>query len=286
MKQLTDILIVGVIYNTYQETIRYLESTLPFREQGVKVILVDNSDQEIPGYFKTILDKNPEVIYLHTLSNIGYFHGAALGLDHFVQENGGWPSWTLVTNVDILFPDPQMIEKIRANETIPELGVIAPKILSARWGTDYNPGLIKKYSLTRLRFYQAIYSLTLLNNLYIGLSYLKKLVQGYWKRTHSGRLDSVTSFPVEIFGPHGSCILFNRNYFSRGGTLNHISFLYGEEIFVAETAKKLALKVMYDPRIRIDDFEHASTGMFLSRRMTALCRQSIKDLIKNYYQPI
>ena len=286
MKQLTDILIVGVIYNTFPETIQYLESTLPFREQDVRVILVDNSDQAITGYLKTILEKNPEVIYLRSPSNIGYFHGATLGLDHFVQEYGGWPSWTLVTNVDILFPDSQMVEKIRANEEIPNLGVIAPKILSARWGTDYNPELIKRYSLPRLRFYQAIYSLTLFNNLYIGLSYLKKLVQGFWKRTHSEKLDSIALPPVEIYAPHGSCILFHRNYFARGGRLNHISFLFGEEIFVAETTKKLELKVMYVPRIWIDVFEHASTGMLQSRKMTALCRQPIKDMIKNYYQTI
>jgi hypothetical protein len=53
---------------------------------------------------------------------------------------------------------------------------------------------------------------------------------------------------------------FSREYFARGGTLTHVPFLYGEEIMVAETARRLELAVVYDSGFRIKHVEHSTTG--------------------------
>jgi hypothetical protein len=63
-----------------------------------------------------------------------------------------------------------------------------------------------------------------------------------------------------IYAPHGSFIVFSREYFDRGGTLAHVPFLYGEEIMVAETARRLNLAVVYDPGFQIKHVEHSTTG--------------------------
>ena len=86
-----------------------------------------------------------------------------------------------------------------------------------------------------------------------------------------------------IYAPHGSCIIFNENYFKMGGNLNHISFLFGEEIFVAESAKKSGLKVQYEPQLRVSDYEHASTGFFYSRKIAGFMKQSTIDILATYY---
>ena len=46
-----EVLIIGVIYNTYPETLRYLDSLTPFATDNIAVILADNSDMEKPPEF-------------------------------------------------------------------------------------------------------------------------------------------------------------------------------------------------------------------------------------------
>jgi GT2 family glycosyltransferase len=87
----------------------------------------------------------------------------------------------------------------------------------------------------------------------------------------------------KIYAPHGSCIILNKNYFKRGGTLDHISFLFGEEIFVGETAKRLGLNVLYVSEIQVRHYEHSSIGNFISRKINKFYRQSIKDILASYY---
>jgi GT2 family glycosyltransferase len=279
MEEIQDILIIGVIYNTYPEAVRYLESTESFRKAGALVTVVDNSDKPTSKPFSAYLQNNPEVSYIHSGSNTGYFHGASTGLDQYVKSKGRWPLWTLVTNVDIVFTDPEALIKIRDLDSIPNMGVVGPSIISSLWGTDFNPQLLKRYTRGKMIFYRTIYSSLILSNLYQVLSYIKKFVRGRKKINH----DPPGTGLQEIYGPHGACLFFHRNYFSRGGTLNHISFLFGEEIFVAETVIKIGLKAFYDPRIKIADHEHASTGTFLSFRINALILQSLRDIVHNYY---
>ena len=86
----------------------------------------------------------------------------------------------------------------------------------------------------------------------------------------------------KIYAPHGSCIIFNKNYFERGGTLDHISFLFGEEIFVGETVRNLRLNVLYIPEIKVRHYEHSSIGNVISRRINKFYRKSIDDIIYQY----
>jgi len=280
MEKKKDTLFVGVIYNTYPEALQFLKSTESFRNDHTLVVLVDNSESVPSAQFSGYLTKNPEIVFLRSGANLGYFHGASKGLEYFRKLTGTLPLWTIVGNVDIEFSDPEMIEKIGHFESVPDLGVIAPSIISDRFGTDFNPKIMVRYTFGKMKFYNVLYSCMLFSNLYQGLSYMKKILQ------RLTRGEQVNSFrePVEIYAPHGSCIIFHENYFGKGGTLNHISFLFGEEIFVAETAIKLGLKVIYVPGIRISDHEHASTGLFLSNRMNRLYLQSTRDLIRHYYQ--
>jgi GT2 family glycosyltransferase len=64
----------------------------------------------------------------------------------------------------------------------------------------------------------------------------------------------------QIYAPHGAFIIFSRQYFLRGGSFKHPSFLYGEEITVAENCKKFGFQVLYDPGFRVLHFEHGSHG--------------------------
>ena len=277
-----NIVIIGVIYNTYPETLRYITSLEKYPGDKFLLILADNSETLAPGSFLEEVGKHDFIEYIRTGSNLGYFHGAQFGLTHYLSAFGKFPEWIFVTNVDIVFQDPLIFQTLEKYEPGSRLGVVAPSIISGRWQTDFNPKIRKRYAVKQLKFYRQIYASFIFQNIYIFISYIKKFLLGFIKK--SKHYDIPSRHAVEkIYAPHGSCIIFHRNYFEKGGTLNHISFLFGEEIFVAETASSLNLDIIYEPGIKIDDHEHASTSYFVSRKMNRYYRQSIEDILMHYY---
>src|SRR5262249_2176510 len=98
------------------------------------------------------------------------------------------------------------------------------------------------------------------------------------------RPTSTSTGPVPIYAPHGSFIAFRRTYFERGGSLNHPVFLFGEEIFVAETARRLGLTISYDRRLEVIHREHKSTGYFPSPRISAYSSQAATYCADQYFR--
>jgi GT2 family glycosyltransferase len=279
-----DIVVVAVLYNTFPEAVRYIESLAKTGKGRIQLILVDNSDLPAPGSFTRLLQQFDFIEYLKTGSNPGYFHGARYGLDHYLDLFKEYPAWTFVTNVDIVFEEDRILDVLSRFEKWPDLGVIAPAIISHRWKTDYNPERIHRYSGARIRFYQAVCSHYLINNAYTLLSYFSHFLRGLVTPQRVAKPGDVPDQQVKkIYAPHGACILFHRNYFIRGGTLDHFSFLFGEEIFVAETAMKLGLEVLYVPGIRLTNFEHASVGHLVTPRLNRYHRDALKAVRQLYY---
>jgi GT2 family glycosyltransferase len=283
MTQKNPIVILGVIYNTYLETIRFIESIKCCFDNEVKLILVDNSDIPPDSFFTEKIHNSDFITYIKTEKNVGYFHGAKLGLMHFMENNHYYPQWTIVCNVDIIFETTLLSKKLGSYENIPDLGLIAPAIISNQWKTDFNPFHMSRISLKKLYFYQMIYSNILFHNGYILIHHFKKFMKMFFLMISAHRKSEINT-TREIYAPHGSCIIFNKNYFERGGTLNHISFLFGEEIFVGETASGFGLKVLYVPEFKVRHYEHSSIGNFISHKINEFYKQSIEDIIKYYYQ--
>lgn len=276
-----DILIIGVIYNTFTETLRYLKSLNPLITDKITVILVDNSDKGKPPDFLNKIKRNPFLHYIETGKNLGYFHGAEEGLRFYLRNHSNYPSWTLITNVDIVFTS-QFFDRLNELNDQQNLGVVAPSIISQKWNTDYNPKILVRYSKGKLQFYRFLYSSFLIHNLFLIAAYIKKWVLGLRKGKNR-----TAEFPAQkerkIYAPHGSCMVFKSDYFSRGGTLDLPNFLFGEEILVAETAFQLGLDVIYYPEMIIYDYEHASTGFFVTPKINGYNRQAIRAVLDRYY---
>jgi len=86
-----------------------------------------------------------------------------------------------------------------------------------------------------------------------------------------------------IYAPQGSCIVFSKLFFSLGGKLNYPKFLFGEEIFVAETARNFGLRVVYSPRLKVWHDDHSSTGLVRSRKIAAYVRESARFITDTYF---
>jgi len=61
-----------------------------------------------------------------------------------------------------------------------------------------------------------------------------------------------------IYAPHGSFIIFSKNFFQSGGYLDQNLTMYGEEFTTAEIANKLKTRIYYEPDIEVVHLEHSS----------------------------
>jgi GT2 family glycosyltransferase len=277
------VLILAVIYNSWKDTVRFVESISRCFDQDANLILVDNSENSPDPSFIDKIHEYDFTTYIKSEKNLGYFQGARSGLMYYLKYNPVIPKWIIICNVDIIFDTRLFMNKLKSRENIHDLGVIAPAVISDKWKTDYNPFRMERIPLKKLIFYRVIYSNFLIHNGYILLHYLKKFILKTWHMITGNRISAV-SRSENIYAPHGSCIIFNKNYFEKGGTLDHPTFLFGEEIFVGETAGRLGLKILYLPEIKVLHYEHSTVGNFISRRINKYYKQSIEDMINNFYQ--
>ncbi len=277
----SDILIIGVIYNTYQETLRYLDSLPPLTNENISLILVDNSNTVPPPDFLKKINDLSFVHYIETGRNLGYFGGAREGLGCYLGKYSTYPQWVLVTNVDIVFT-PEFFQKLNELNNLQRLGIVAPSIISKRWNTDYNPKILVRYPKRKLLLFRFLYSFFIFQNLYLLAAYTKKWVLGMW-RGKKGDAGHAIQQQRKIYAPHGSCLVFQKTYFTSGGTLDLPNFLFGEEIFVAETTAELGLDVLYNPGMIIHDYEHASIGFFVTPMINKYYRESIQVILERFY---
>lgn len=275
-----NILILAVNYNTFSETIRFIESISLSKNPDVYLVLIDNSNIRPTAEFREKLKQlNPDQFWhIKTETNLGYFHGAEFGLNMYLKKHS-FPDWIIISNVDVVTSDHEFFTKLKTIPIGENTGVIAPTIRSMKWGTNYNPKIISRYPAKKMFFFKIIYQLCLIHNFYLLISYFKKIIIRYFRRK-----DYLVGGILKIYAAHGSFMIFNKNYFSKGGSLNHISFLFGEEIFVAEQCVKYGLETIYYPILHIDDYEHASTRFFYSRKICQYMKDSTKNIIEHYYK--
>lgn len=278
----TDILIIGVLYNTYQAALRYLESLSAAETGNIGVIIVDNSTCSRPPGFVEKIKSYHFLEYIETGKNLGYFGGACAGLNHYLKDHAITPGWILVTNVDIVF-SADFFHRLNGLGDLKNIGIVAPSIISKKWNTDYNPQRMERYPKSKILFYRYLYACFLLHNLYLVAAYLKKWISGLLRRFNRDE-DTAGKSRRKIYAPHGSCLVFSHNYFSSGGTLDPPGFLFGEEIMIAEAAIKAGLDIVYHPELIIYDFEHASTGFFVTPKTNRYYRDSIRAILDRYYK--
>jgi GT2 family glycosyltransferase len=266
-------------------------------EEKVHDVLVDNSDRyDSSGFFRKSKIIIPNAYLIKPNQNLGYFGGADFGL-HFFREAVNVPlDWIIVSNVDLEIREMEFFDLLCSSHNLVDVGIIAPSIWDEGSQRDVNPYLMSRIPRRRMTFYRSMFNHYYLANLYILLSVIRASIRRFFSETlvryknsieNQGAESTLRNDPTEIYAPHGSFIVFHREYFRRGGTLKHISFLFEEEIFVAETLKRLELKAIYDPSLKLWHKAHVSTGsfhrIFRSREMVTYLHKAIVAIYGAYY---
>jgi len=251
--------------------------------------MVDNSERDEPEAFARLIHEiNPDIQCVRAPANLGYFGGANFGLKPYLAASP-LPQWVIICNVDIEFRDPDFFSTLRQLETTEGIAVVAPRIWSARFQRDLNPKITQRPSRRRMSFYRVIFGNYYLQAVYEILSVvkysLKRQIRNVLARFFTRpEHNSTGGASAPIYASHGSCMILNRRYFASGGSIEYPIFLFGEEIFVAETARELGLSVVHCPQLWVFDKEHASTGGALrSRRVAGYMNEATQYLVQKYF---
>lgn len=296
------IVVIGVNYETDALALRFVRSVTEAAEvTSTRIVLVDNSEREDSSeFFNQVHSENSAVFCVKPTANLGYFGGASSGLDAFLNTGQDY-DWVIVSNVDVEFHNLGFFAQLGRMESMVDVGVVAPSIMSMLSHCDQNPFLRERPSRARMRFYQLLYRSYYLLNFYKVLAMAQHLarssIRGSLHRLSSRLMassDQVHSqgtrlqegCRIPIYAPHGACVVFSRAFFVSGGRLEVPFFLYGEEIYVAEMARALGLHVLYDPCLRVQHNEHQSTGhgtLWLSRQAAKHLRETTDYLVDAYF---
>ncbi len=272
------IVLICVNYGSDRETLQWVEAVR--RQPGsekIRMVVVDNTPRGADDDFGTQLQKRMDAIqWIPTAGNLGYFGGARFGLDRFLEQFP-LPEWVMVSNVDLQFGDAPFFERLLQMRLPEGVGVVAPAIRSALSGREQNPYMTQRPSALRMHFIK-----------WATGTFPRLCLYEWgarWKARIAGRLRAMqTAGPARpIYAPHGSCVLFRRRYFERGGTLHYPPFLFGEELFVAETARALGLQVFYQPALQIVHREHVTTGRRPTRQTAAWVAASAAYCADTYF---
>jgi len=268
-------LIITVNFRQAECTLQFLRSASRLEEfASCHLVIVDNNsgDDSISRIGKAIVEF-PNIELLTSAQNRGYFGAASWALRHYLTRYNT-PDWLVVCNNDIAFNDSRLL--VRLFEDDPAAGVTAPSIISGVTGRDQNPYLSHRPSALRMHVYKWVFRSRTLLNLTEALAVLVKKLKSNLSRgarqvgrsnRHSNH-DS-NSGDDRIYAPHGSFLILSKEYFTRGGNLDFPGFLFGEEIYIAETIRRLGLRVVYCPDLEVVHQEHRSTRLFKSRKLAA-----------------
>jgi GT2 family glycosyltransferase len=274
------VLLICVNYRKPTETQHFvataLEQTL---NASLRLVVVDNSPSTDEGCLPESVQSDPHVKAIATGKNLGYFGGAAAALaDHL--KSHPLPDWVVVSNPDVYFSDHEVLQRLCDTHRGDEPAVIAPSIRTINTLVEQNPYMRVRPSRFRMHLYRWLFSAYPVDVVYEGLSWVKHRGLQLFSRV---RPPAGAALPERIYAPHGSFIALHRSYFERGGTLDYGAFLFGEEIFIAETVRRLGLTVLYEPAIAIEHTERSTAAGLFNRDASRFRKQASRYLVRTFF---
>lgn len=277
MSELPSIAILVISYRNNSELIAFLQHLAGFPTRQISFTIATANGLE-PDQVKALSNATAGLMHnrlrlVAGAQNPGYFGGAALGWRE-LQLLDRIPDWIIVTNDDIRFA-PDFFDQL-ASTNAASIAVIAPDIVVPNTGLHQNPLYLSKPPASRLRLLRWLHKHSIVMRLYLLLREFRQ-----FSRRHGNSGSMPTS--QNIYAPHGACMVFSRQYFEAGGNLDYPCFLYGEEFFVAEAARRIGLSIQVNPKLRVTHHEHATTGLLPSSSVARHAYKSLGFLLREYY---
>ena len=204
--------------------------------------------------------------------NLYYWPAVKKIISKLRDSTNKFPDWILICNNDITINDKYFLKKLEKINPIKN-PIIGPDITNSK-GEHLNPFMDKP--LSRLnRIYWWLYFISYPSSRI--LLFLKRFLQFFSPNKKYGDQLSKTVYSV-----HGSAILLSSYFFKSGGWLDDNFELYGEEISLAEIAKKINIPITYYPKLTIKHNEHTNTKKINNKILFKKARDSHRYITTNY----
>ncbi len=269
-----------ILVNFYNEkqTVNYIRNELFTQsDKNIHIVIINNGSID-KAILSDLENEHDNVCLFSPEKNLGYFGAAQYGFEHFLKVNSTSYLAVIISNTDIRFKDNDFIEKLRLQINDHCFDILGPDIISTFLHRKQNPYIAKRIEVSKLKMLKFLSSGYYLYNLFLICYFLKAKLVSVFK---SAKDENRTT--MNVYAVHGSFIVFAKSYFDKGGNFNYPSFLFGEEIFVAEKARQLDLKIIYEPSLQLSHDEHSTTGIFKSRKIIKFLNESYQYLLKEFF---
>ncbi len=275
---MNDILVITVNYKDTTITENLIRSLEKLENYNVvDLVIVDSeSTEQTKEQLELLVNNTPvETQLIFSKRNTYYFGGVALALNKLDLDYANGPSWIIVCNNDIVFTQQDFLKRLIALNPVAN-PIIAPTIQSSVTEGNLNPYMAKPIA-TLEKIYLSLFYINHNSARFIHLcrKYTKKIYSSIFKH------DFTTSCP--IYAPVGALIIFSKHYFTRGGWIDHNYKLYGEEVTVAEIAKRNGMPVIFNPELEVYHQDHGSTATHSWQRWFNDSKEAYKYYKKEYF---
>lgn len=247
-----DIAIVTLNYLAAEETRELLESALE-NFPGARVIVVDNGSPE------PVREKLKQTVALHGNArlellpgNLGFARGFNHGIAAARKEGF---RFVAVSNNDVLFNDKRLFDSLRNTYGETSCAVVGPRILSAD-GFDQNPFMFSRPSARKAK---AMYRKAFYWN-FLKIPVLKVFPGGVfryararkWRRENTRTCALLQeSGKTQVYALHGAFMFFTPRFFEHYQGFYDGTFLFGEEMILAEMLYQKSLKSFLDSNVSV-----------------------------------
>lgn len=241
--------VVVLNYMTCNETIEFIDSFLEFYENE-RLIIVDNgspSDLILPLEKK--ISQNNSISLHKTGKNLGFANGNNVGISIALSE--GYDH-VVCSNNDVLFTDPAVLRVLQDDLDAFNAAVAGPSIINLL-GENQNP-------MCPIRPTKQAVKKTLLYTSFAGIS-LRKAFRNPKIKTIAKRILGLNSQSAKddleesksgfTYALHGSFLMFGPRFFEHFAGFDSRTFLYGEEMILAEMLLNKNLQAYYDSSVQI-----------------------------------
>ncbi len=270
-----EVLLLLINYNNSNEVISFVDTQLALQKNAdYKVVIVNNGNQKIqPSDIKNIT--HDKVWIINPEKNLGYLNGAHYAYEYYIENSKSNPELVILCNTDIEFCSEYFIQNLQTFKKN-NVGIIGPEIKSSLTGHFQNPIYEKRPNRTRLQIWLMFFSTYFTYLLYQSGAYLKRIIG-----------NSVASEAAkderEVYAVHGSFIIFTKEFFANNCSLKYPSFLYCEELYLAEQCRIKNLKVVFLPTLKIIHHEHSTSGIFKNRKHVSWLYESVRFIVQTYF---
>ena len=240
-----------------------------FYKEDIFIVIVDNASSNGSGKELELYYQNcSKVKVILSTENSGFARGNNIGFQYLKENNN--PDFMIVMNNDVIISDTHFLYKIHDIYNSKGFDVLAPDIYNPKLKKHQNPFFLKGSSkdeviannlkyIEQLRNFDTYYKKMVFRDR-IRFNPFFRTIYDFIKYTV---LRKERWYQHEYINPipHGSCLIFSRNFIERRQfAFNPCTFLYYEENILHYECMKDGLNILYSPDLSVVHLEDVSTS--------------------------